>query len=84
VVVEEKVYVAEPLESERMEDCVTPSTLIVTVLVGIVVTDAEPEVTLIVMVSLAPEVGVLEAADKVVVETVKDDVVVAGQAASKL
>jgi hypothetical protein len=84
VVVEEKVYVAEPLESEIVGDCVAPSTLIVIDPVGEVVTDVEAEDTLIVMVSLAPEAGVLVAADSVVVEGVKDDEDATGQAASKL
>jgi len=84
VVVEEKVYVAEPLESEIVGDCVAPSTLIVIDPVGEVVTDVEAEDTVIVMVSVAPEAGVLVAADSVVVEGVKDDEDAAGQAVSKL
>lgn len=84
MVVEEKVYVAEPLESEIVGDCVAPSTLIVIDPVGEVVTDVEAEDTVIVMVSVAPEAGVLVAADSVVVEGVKDDEDAAGQAVSKL
>lgn len=47
---------------------VLPSTRSVRVPVGAVVLEEEPEATVMVMLSLAPEVGVVVAADSVVVE----------------
>jgi hypothetical protein len=41
--------------------------------VGVVVLEEEPEATEIVMVSLAPELGVVVAADRVVVDATCDD-----------
>jgi hypothetical protein len=67
-VVDEKVYVAEPLASVSVGDCVVPSTAIVTDPVGVGVLDADPEATVIVMRSFAPTAGVVVAADTVVCE----------------
>jgi hypothetical protein len=65
--VEENVYVAEPPESAKEEVAVVPSIVIVRVPVGMVVLELEADVTLMVMTSLAPEAGVVVAADSAVV-----------------
>ena len=57
---------AEPFASVRGGDWVTPSTRIVTVPVGVAVLEADPEATVIAIASLAPEAGVLLAAESVV------------------
>ena len=67
VVVEEKVYVADPAVRARDVFTVVPSTAIVKVPVGLVVLELEAEATFIVMASVPPEAGVLVAADSVVV-----------------
>jgi hypothetical protein len=56
----------------------------VSVPVGVVVSVLEVEATVIVIASLAPDAGVLLAADRVVLEAVNEEVVVAGQAVSNL
>lgn len=66
--VEEKLYVTEPFVNVSMGACATPSTETVTLPVGVAVLDVEPEATVIVIVSLAPNVGVLVAAATVVCE----------------
>ena len=57
---------AEPFASVKGGDWVTPSTRIVTVPVGVAVLEADPEATVIAIASLAPEAGVLLAAESVV------------------
>jgi len=83
-VVEEKVYVALPLESAREDVSVVPSTAIVRVPVGVVVTELDSEATVIVMTSLAPEEGVLLAADSEVVVASRDEAELDGQALNRL
>ena len=57
---------AEPFASVSGGDWVTPSTVIVTVPVGVAVLEADPEATVMAMASLAPGAGVLLAAESVV------------------
>jgi hypothetical protein len=66
-VVDENVYVAEPPESARAEFTVAPSTAMDKLPVGVAVVELEADATLIVMTSLAPEAGVVVAADSAVV-----------------
>ena len=68
MMVEEKVYVAEPLTRAREEFRPAPSTAMVKVPVGVAVFELEAEATLMVMASFAPDAGVVVAADSVVVE----------------
>jgi hypothetical protein len=56
----------------------------VSVPVGVVVSVLEVEATVIVIASLAPDAGVLLAVDRVVLEAVNEEAVVAGQAVSNL
>ena len=72
--------------AERASDdvCVVPSTVMVKVPPGVVESEVESDATVMVMVSLAPEAGVLVAAVSVVVEAVNAETVVAGQAVSSL
>ena len=56
----------------------------VSVPVGVVVSVLEVEATVIVIASLAPDAGPLLAADRVVLEAVNEEAVVAGQAVSNL
>jgi hypothetical protein len=58
--------------------------VMVSVPVGVVVSVLEVEATVIVIASLAPDAGVLLAADRVVLEAVNEEAVVAGQAVSNL
>ena len=58
--------------------------MMVSVPVGVVVSVLEVEATVIVIASLAPDAGLLLAADRVVVEAVNEEAVVAGQAVSNL
>ena len=58
--------------------------MMVSVPVGVVVSVLEVEATVIVIASLAPDAGVLLAADRVVLEAVNEEAVVAGQAVSNL
>ena len=83
-VVEENVYVAEPLDSSRAEVSVVPSTTIVSVPVGVAVIELDPGATVMVMTSLAPEVGALLAAESVVVEASRELDEVVGQTLSRL
>ena len=48
--------------------CIVPSTLIVTVPVGVAVLELDPEVTVMVIASFAPAFGVVAAAESVVFE----------------
>jgi hypothetical protein len=64
--VEEKLYAAEPFASVSDEVCVAPSTAIVNVPVGVVVLEADPEATVTVIASLAPDAGVVVAAESIV------------------
>lgn len=64
---DEKVYVAEPLESASEDVSVVPSTAIVSVPVGVVVMVLDSGATVIVTASLAPADGLLLAAERVVV-----------------
>lgn len=66
VAVEENAYVAMPLASVTGEPCTAPSTVMVTVPVGIAVIKLEPETTTIVMASLAPTAGALVPAESAV------------------
>ncbi len=76
---------AEPFDSASDEFTVVPSTTMVSVPVGVVVTEEEAAATLIVMTSLAPEDGDVVAAESVVVEPANvDTVVFTGQAESRL
>jgi hypothetical protein len=54
----------------------------VSVPVGVVVSALEAEATVIVIASLAPDAGLLVEADRVVLEAVNEEAVVAGQAVS--
>jgi hypothetical protein len=60
--------VAVPPTSASDEVCVVPSTAIVNVPVGVAVLEADPEATVIVIASLAPDAGVVVAAETVVFE----------------
>lgn len=75
---------AEPLDSSREEVSVVPSTAIVSDPVGVVVIELELGATVMVMTSFAPEVGVLLAAESVVVEASREVDDVVGQAFSRL
>ena len=83
-VVDEKLYVAEPFERAREEVSVVPSTATVNVPVGVVVTELEPETTVIVMISLAPEAGEVVVAESVVRDAPSEDEDVVGQAVRRL
>lgn len=83
-VVEEKVYVAEPPESARDDVSVVPSTVTVRVPVGVVVIELDPEATVMVITSLAPEEGVLLAAVREVVVASRDEAELEGHAVSRL
>lgn len=83
-VVEEKVYVAEPLDSAREDVSVMPSTVTVRVPAGVVVTEVDSGATVMVMTSLAPEEGVLLAADSEVVVVSRDEPELEGQAVNRL
>jgi hypothetical protein len=76
--------VAEPLDKAREEVSVVPSTRMVKVPVGVVVTELEPEATVIVTVSVAPAAGVVVVAEKETVEASSADEVVVGHASNKL
>ena len=67
----------------RAEVCVFPSTAMVRVPVGVVVTELDADATVIVIVSCSPSEGVVVAAERVVVEAAPDDVEV-GQAIRRL
>lgn len=69
---DEKVYVAEPLDNASEELCVVPSAVTVRVPVGVVVIELDSGETVIVIVSLAPDDGVLLAADRDVVVASRD------------
>jgi hypothetical protein len=56
----------------------------VSVPVGVVVSEVELEATVIVIASLAPDAGLLLAAVRVVVEAVNDEALVVGQAFNNL
>ena len=83
-VVEEKVYVAEPPARARDDVSVVPSTVTVRVPVGAVVMELDSGATVMVMTSLAPEEGVLLAADSDVVVASRDEVELEGQAVNRL
>ena len=59
---------ADPFVSVSGGVCCVPSTETVTVPVGVVVLEADPEATVMLMASLAPAAGVLLAAETVVFE----------------
>ena len=84
VVLDENVYLAEPLDNAKVEVSVVPSTNTVSVPVGILVTELEPEVTVIVIASPEPADGEADEADKSVRDAVSEDTVVVGQAVSRL
>ena len=75
---------AEPSVRAREEVSVVPSTSIVKVPVGVVVLEAEPGTTVMVIVSSAPLVGVVVAADKVVTDGSNDEAGIVGQVLSRL
>jgi hypothetical protein len=83
-VVEEKVYVAKPLDSARDDVSVVPSTMTVRVPVGVVVTELNSGATVMVITSLAPEEGVLLAAEREVVVASRDEAELDGHAVSRL
>ena len=83
-VVEEKVYLAEPPDSARDDVSVVPSTVTVRVPVGVVVTELDSEATVMVITSLAPEEGVLLAAEREVVVASRDEAELDGHALSRL
>lgn len=83
ITIEEKLKVAEPFTSASDEVCVVPSTTIVKVPVGVVVVELDPDATVMVIVSLAPDAGVDVAAARVVFEPTSD-VVDPGQADNRL
>ena len=82
--VEENVYVAEPLDSARDDVSVAPSTVTVRVPVGVVVMELDSGVTVMVIMSLAPEEGVLLAATSDVVVASRDVPELDGHAESRL
>jgi hypothetical protein len=65
---EENVYVADPFTKVSAGLCAVPSTVIVTVPVGVNVVEFDPDATVMVMVSVAPAAGVVIAAESVVLE----------------
>ena len=76
---------AVPLVSANDEFTVVPSTAIDRVPVGVDVTELDPEATVIVTTSFAPELGEVVAALRVVFEEVFEDVLVGvGQAEKRL
>ena len=82
--VEEKVYVAEPLDSARDDVSVLPSTVTVRVPVGVAVTELDSGATVMVMTSLAPEEGVPLAAEREVAVASRVEVDLDGHALSRL
>ena len=78
------MYVADPFESAREEFSVVPSTTMLNVPVGVVVSELEPGATVMVMVSFAPDEGPVVAAERVVRDASKEEEGVVGQAVSKL
>lgn len=74
---------AEPPDRAKEEVSVVPSTTMVKVPVGVAVLDLEADATLMVMTSLAPDPGVVVAADGVVVVATSEEPDV-GHASSKL
>jgi hypothetical protein len=84
LVVDENVYVAEPEERASDEFTEVPSTTIANVPVGVVVTVLDAEATVIVIVSLAPELGEVVAAVSVVAELASAEAVLVGQTLSRL
>ena len=75
---------AEPLDKAREEVSVVPSTTMVKVPVGVVVAALEPEATVIVTVSAAPDAGEVVVAERETVEGSSVDEVVVGHASNKL
>ena len=84
LVVDEKLYVAEPLESASEEVSVVPSTSMVRLPVGVAVVELEPDATVIVIVSLAPEAGVELAAANVVSDAASEEAVDVCQLVNRL
>ena len=80
--VEENVYSAAPFKSAREELTVVSSTVSDRVPVGVVFTELDPEPTVMLMTSLAPDAGMVVAAEIVITEEVSD--VVVGHAFNKL
>ena len=83
-VVEENVYVAAPLDSASIDVSVVPSTVTVRVPVGVVVMELDSGATVIVITSLAPEDGVLLAAEREVALASLDVPELDGHAESRL
>lgn len=84
-VVDEKVYVADPSVRVCDEFTVVPSTTMDIVPVGVDVTVLLAEETVIVMTSLAPELGEAVAAARLVAELTFDEVLEGvGQAEKRL
>ena len=81
---DEKVYVADPLESARDEFTVVPSTVIATVPVGVAVTELDCGATAIVITSLTAADGLVFTAESVVVVAYNDEPDVSGHAVSRL
>lgn len=73
-----------PLDKAREEVSVVPSTVIVSVPVGVVVMELDCGDTVMVIVSLAPEDGVLVAAERVVVVASREAELPAVQAVIRL
>ena len=82
--VEENVYIAVPFKSTSEELTVVSSTVSDRVPVGIVFTELDSEPTVMLMTSLAPDAGMVVAAEIVITEDVGDVVVVLGHAFNKL
>jgi len=82
-VVEEKVYVAEPLTRASEEVSVVPSTTTVTVPVGAEVLELDAGATVMVMMSLPPDAGEVVAGESVVVVVASVGELEAGQAVSR-
>jgi hypothetical protein len=81
---ETKSKVAEAFESASEEFAFVPSTRIFNVPVGVVVTEPEPEATVIVILSSAPMAGDALAADSVVLDAVDVEPAPAGHAFKSL
>ena len=65
---EENVYVADPFTKVSAGVCIVPSTVIVTLPVGVAMLELDPEATVMVIASFAPAFGVVAAAESVVLE----------------
>jgi hypothetical protein len=84
IVAEENINDAAPFTSANVDVCVARSTATVSVPVGVTVLALDPDATIIVTASLAPDASVNVAADNVVVLATDDVVADPGHALNKL